>query len=215
MSATMRFVAPLLLVLAQATASATTTDFDQELSAIIRDYDSANYDSSGDEAKVKAFDAVVKRAANLAKQYPNRGEALVWQGQSQAAQSAVDRSLGLAKQARKTLEAAVAITPNAYAIEAYSTLGAMYANIPGFPLAFGDKKKARECYQKALAINSNSIGANVGYASLLLKLDQYADAIKHASAGLNGTPRPGREKADKASRANAENIIAKAKAKLR
>jgi len=190
-------------------------DIDVEMAAIIRDYDAASYDVADNEAKIKAYDAVVQRAARLSKQYPNRAEPLVWQGQSQAAQSAADRSLGLAKQARKTLENAIAITPNEYAVEAYSTLGSMYANIPGFPLAFGDKKKARECYRKALAINPSSIGANLGYANLLFKLDEYGEAIKYATAALNGTPRPGRERADKAARASAESVIAKAKAALR
>jgi tetratricopeptide (TPR) repeat protein len=200
---------------AYSSAFAAAPDFEQELTTIIRDYDNANYDSADNDTRVKAFEQVVTRTERLTKQYPNRAEAFVWLGQSQASLSAADRSLGLAKQARKTLEAAIAMTPNAYAVDAYSTLGSMYANVPGFPLAFGDKKKARECYQKALAINPSSIGANTGYASLLLKLDEHAEAIKYATAALNGTPRVGRDRADKASRANAENIIAKAKAKLR
>jgi tetratricopeptide (TPR) repeat protein len=216
MKAYIRFCASLVLALAQATALATTAaDFDQELAAIIRDYDKAYYDTPNRDAKSKAFEAVAQRAANLAKQHPNRGEPVSWQGQSLAEQSAVEGSLGLAKQARKALEAAIAITPNAYASEAYSTLGSMYANMPGFPLAFGDKKKAREYFQKALAINSSSIGANVGYAQLLLKTDDYAGAMKHATAALNAPPRLGREKADKAARARADSVIAKAKEKLR
>ena len=196
-------------------ASAAALDFEQELTAVIRDYDSAMYDTMDNAAKAKALEAVMNRAANLVKQYPNRAEALVWHGMSQAELSATSASLSLVKQARKTLEAAVAITPNAYAVDAYSTLGGMYANVPGFPLAFGDKKIARVNFEKALAINPASIGANVGYARLLLKLGENAEAIKYATAALNGTPRPGREKAVKASHGSAENIISNAKAKLR
>jgi len=207
-----RIVASLLVALVYSTAIA--ADLDQELAAIIRDYDSANYDSPNDDVKAKAFEAVAKRAESLAKQFPGRAEPLVWQGQAQASQSAFERSLGLAKQARKTLEAAVAITPNQYAIEAYSTLGSMYANIPGFPISFGDKKKARALYEKALAINSESAGANLGYANLLFKTDDYAGAIKHATVALNAPPRPGRDKANKAARASAEGLIAKAKKEM-
>jgi len=210
-----RIVAPLLLALAHAAAFATAPDFDQELGAIIRDYDRANYDTPDNDAKIKGFEAVAMRAANLAKQYPSRGEALVWQGQAQASQAAADRSLGLVKQARKTLDAAVAITPNASAADAYSTLGSLYANLPGFPLSFGDKKKARVSYQKALAINPAHVGANLNYAQLLLKDDDYAGVVKHANVALSTLPRPGREKADKAARTSAENLIAKAKEELR
>jgi len=204
-----------LLALAYPQAFATALDFDQELTAIIRDYDNANYESPSDDAKAKAYAAVVARAEKLAKQHPTRGEPLSWMGQAQASQSALERSLGLVKQARKTLEAAVAITPNAYAVEAYSTLGSMYGSVPGFPIAFGDKKKAHECYKMALAINPSSLGANAGYGSFLLKQDDYTGAIKYATVALNAPARPGREKADKASRANAESVIAKAKEKLR
>jgi tetratricopeptide (TPR) repeat protein len=132
----------------------------------------------------------------------------------QAEQSGAAGSLGLVKQARKTLEAAVAINPNLYAVDAFSTLGGVYANVPGFPLAFGDKKKAAAYFQKALAINPSSLGANLGYARLLLKLGDYAAALKQATAALNAPPRPGREQADKAERKNAEILIAAAKQQL-
>ena len=214
----MKHFALLLASCALAAHSSVVTaapNFEQELTMVIRDYDSAMYGTMDKDAKAKALEAVTSRAASLAMQYPNRAEVLVWQGMSQAELSATSGSLSLVKQARKTLETAVAITPNSYAVDAYSTLGGVYANVPGFPLAFGDKKVARTYFQKALAINSSNIGANLGYAKLLFKTGDYAGAIKHATAALNGSPRPRREKADKTARISAEDLIAKAKENLR
>lgn len=196
-------------------AGVTAEEVDQAIAILIRDYDVANYQVTNEDARAKAMDTLIQRADNLAKRNPALAEPLVWKGILEADQSAAQRSLGQVKQARKTLEAAIAITPNQYAADAHSTLGSMYANVPGFPLAFGDKKKARAHLQRALALNATHVGANLNYANLLLKADDHAAAIKHANAALAGMPRPGREQADKASRARAESLLAEAKRKLR
>ena len=43
---------------------------------------------------------------------------------------------------------------------AYNSLGVLYYKVPGWPVGFGDKAKARELLQKALAINPKGIDAN-------------------------------------------------------
>jgi tetratricopeptide (TPR) repeat protein len=190
-------------------------DLEREIATFIHDYDAARFDAPNDDARSKAFSALIQRASALAKQNPTRGEPLVWKGIVEAEQSAFERSLGQVKQARKTLEAAVAMLPNAYAADAHASLGSMYANVPGFPLGFGDKKQARLHFQKALALAPTHVSGNLNYGNLLLKDEDYAGAMKHANAALAGLPRAGRERADKASRATADNILAKAKEKLR
>jgi hypothetical protein len=198
-----------------AAATAAADSLDDELEALVGDYDTVRFDTSNDEARSKALTTLIQRAASLAKQHPSRGEPLAWKGIVEADLSARERSLGQAKNARKTLEASLAILPNSSAPDAYSTLGAMYANMPGFPLAFGDKKKARVHFQQCLTLDAKHVGCNINYASLLLKQEDFAGAIKHANAGIAGLPRPGRDKADKASRGSAETIITKAKEQLR
>lgn len=215
MSKTFRNVSIFMLALSGPAALAATPDLDQELAAIIRDYDGARFNSANDDARGKAYGELVARADKLSQQFPARAEPLVWKGILQADQSATERSLSLVKQARKTLEAALTINPNAYAADGYATLGSMYANVPGFPLAFGDKKKAQEMYLKSLSLNSSSLSANSGYARLLFKKDDYAGAVKYATAALAAPPRPGREQADSAGRKSAEELLANAKAKVR
>ncbi len=210
-----RFGLVALLALAALPSMANTANIDAELQALIRAYDAALYDSANKDVRIKSFDALIQRAERLVQQHPTRGEPLVWKGLAQAEKSGAEGSLSLVKQARKTLESAVAITPNAYAADAYSGLGSIYANVPGFPIGFGDKKKAREYFHKALAINAASMRVNVNYAQLLFKQDDYAGALKHATVAINAPPRAGREKADKAARETAESLIVKAKANLR
>ena len=215
MNKSIRILLAALIALASVPLLANTASIDAELQALIRAYDVAMYESADRDARIKAFDSLIQRADQLVQQHPTRGEPLVWKGLAQTEKSGAEGSLSLVKQARKTLESAVAITPNAYAADAYSALGSIYANVPGFPLAFGDKKKAREYFHKALAINSASMRVNVNYAQLLFKQDDYAGALKHATVALSAPPRPGREKADQVARTTAESLIVKAKAQLR
>jgi len=212
---TTRLVAPLLLALVHATGHSAGATLEQDLTVLIHDYDVARFDIANEDARNKAYEALIKRADVLVKQNPSRAEPLVWKGMVEAELSAAERSLGVVKQARTPREASLAISPNPYATDAYATLGAMYANVPGFPLAFGDKKKARALYQKALAVDATSLRLNLNYAQLLFKQDDYASAVKYATTALSAPPRPGRDKADKAAYAKAQEVIAQSQAKLK
>jgi Tfp pilus assembly protein PilF len=121
---------------------------------------------------------------------------------------------GLMYDALDKLEAASKIPTNTLTTDTYVTLGAMYGNAPGFPLAFGNKKKAHANFKKALELDPNGLGVNIEYAKFLFKIDDFAGATKYATAALNAPPRPGRDKADKASYAKAQELVAQSKAKL-
>ena len=213
MSIAARPVAALLAVLA--CSSATAADLDQELAALARERDAAQYGTATDEARFKGFEAMSTHAAALAKQHPRRPEPLVFEAWALIDQSSVHKnfsSLGLLKQARQKLEAALALEPNNAA--ANSTLGSLYFNVPRFPLSFGDKKKGRAYSKKALAIEPTSGWMNLDYAKCLLKDEDYLGAIKHATVTLQAPMHPG-SKRDTNSRAEAEAVIVQAKAKLR
>jgi tetratricopeptide (TPR) repeat protein len=206
-------IVPLLIALAYS-VSLSAAELDQELASLMRSYDAALYDSPSDEAKRPAFAALSRQADKLAQQHPMSGESRVVKGLVQAELSGVELNLTLAKQARETLEASLAITPNTYAADAYTMLGSLYSVLPSFPISFGDNKKARECFLKALAINPSGLSPNLNYAQLLFKQDDYTGALKYATTALAAPPRLGREKADKAERTRAEILVAKAKGKL-
>jgi Tfp pilus assembly protein PilF len=78
-------------------------------------------------------------------------------------------ALSLVKQARTNLEKAIEIEPNALQGSAWTSLGALYYQVPGWPIGFGDKDKADEMLKKALAINPDGIDPNYFYGDYLLK----------------------------------------------
>jgi tetratricopeptide (TPR) repeat protein len=210
-----RFMAPLLLAIASASAFATTPDLDQELAALARESDIAKFETADGDPRFKAFEALQQHAAKVTKQYPGRAEPVIWEAWAIIEQSVVLKNfhtLGLLKQSRNKLEAALAINPNNS--DANSTLGSLYFNVPIWPLSFGDKKKGRALHQKALAVDPMSSWKNLDYAKCLFKDDDYLGAVKYATITAHTPMRPG-SKRDASTTAEAEALIVKAKEKLR
>jgi len=208
-------IATLVLGTAQA-GTASDPAFDAQLLSIQQAWAKANYETPAGDARAQAFDALEKRAETFSQQHPGRAEALIWEGiieSSYAGAKGGLGALGLAKEARGNLEKALKIDPGALDGSAYTSLGTLYARVPGFPVGFGDDDKARKLLLKALELNPNGIDPNYFYADFLYEEGQYADAQKYLERAAKAPPRPGRETADKGRRAEIDALAAKVKAK--
>ena len=64
-----------------------------------------------------------------------------------------------AKASKKDLEKALSIDPDALSGSAYTSLGTLYFNVPGWPIGFGDDEKAEQLLKspdgKPIGIDSN------------------------------------------------------------
>jgi tetratricopeptide (TPR) repeat protein len=190
--------------------------FDAQLLSIQQAWAKVNYETPAGDARAQAFDALEKRAEAFTQQHPTRAEALIWEGiieSSYAGAKGGLGALGLAKAARANLEKALEIDAGALDGSAYTSLGTLYARVPGFPVGFGDDDKARKLLLKALELNPNGIDPNYFYADFLYEEGQYADARKYLERAAKAPPRPGRETADKGRRAEIDALAAKVKAK--
>lgn len=190
--------------------------FDAELLAIQTDWATANY-SVPENQREAAFDKLLARAAAFSKQYPQRAEALIWEGIVLSTAAGVKGglgALGLAKQSRAKLDAALLIDANALEGSAYTSLGTLYHKVPGFPVGFGSDKKAQEYLRKALQINPDGIDPNYFYAEFLYDEDDYAGALKHLEKALKAAPRPGRTSADEGRRQDIQKLMAKVRKEL-
>jgi len=123
-------------------------------------------------------------------------------------------ALGLCKEARGNLEAALKLNPNALDGSAYTSLGTLYYKVPGFPVGFGDHDKARKLLKKALEINPNGIDPNYFYAEFLYEEGEYAQALQYLDKAAKAAPRPGRELADKGRRAEIATLTSQVKKEL-
>ncbi|HKS55416.1 MAG TPA: hypothetical protein VJS12_09035 [Steroidobacteraceae bacterium] len=190
---------------------------DADLADVQASWARANYETPAGEARIAAFEALSKRADALVKENPGRAEALIWQGIVLSTYAGAKGGLGalsLAKQSRAALEAALKIDPNALQGSAYTSLGTLYYKVPGFPLGFGDKKKARQNLEHALAINPDGIDPNYFYAEFLFDQAEYGQALEHLQQALRAPAREGREVADQGRRKEIQALMAKVQPKV-
>lgn len=198
-------------------AHAADTPFDAELSAIAQAWDHANFESASKDEKGAALEALSKRAANFTHNYPQRAEPLIWEGivlSSYAGAKGGLGALGLAKQSRERLLAALKIDPTALSGSAYTSLGALYYKVPGFPLGFGDHDKAREYLRKALEISPDGIDANYFYGELMIEDGDYSQALRYLQKAQAAPPRTNRPVADAGRHKEIGALIQRAQAKL-
>ncbi|KXO10680.1 MULTISPECIES: tetratricopeptide repeat protein [Marinobacter] len=160
-----------------------------------------------DRDKEKAFEKLAAEAEAFVGRYPGRAEPLIWQGivlSTYAGAKGGLGALGLVKQARASLEAALDIDPEALDGSAYTSLGSLYYQVPGWPLGFGDDGKARKYLQKSLAINPDGIDANYFFGDFLLDQGEPQRARIYLEKVLAAPDRPGRAVADQGRRAEAQ-----------
>jgi tetratricopeptide (TPR) repeat protein len=206
-----------LLACAAATAAAPDPAFDAGLLSIQQAWAEVNYAMESGAAREQAFASLEKRAEAFTRQHPARAEALIWEGiieSSYAGERGGLGALGLCKEARGNLEAALKIDPSALEGSAYTSLGALYYKVPGFPIGFGSDRKARELLQEALKANPDGIDSNYFFGEFLYTQGEYQQALQYLDKAAQAAPRPGRQLADRGRRAEIATLAAKVKQKM-
>ena len=110
-----------------------------------------------EDEKGTAFEVLANDAGAFVAEYPDRAEPRIWQAivlSTWAGEKGGLGALSLVKEARRQLEKALEIDENALEGSAYTSLGSLYYQVPGWPLGFGDDDKARRYLQKALSLTS-------------------------------------------------------------
>ena len=158
-----------------------------------------------------AYKTLAEQAAQTAQANPQQAEPMVWEAivlASYAKEQGGLGALGKVKQARELLLNAEKINPRALNGSIYTSLGSLYAKVPGWPVGFGDKDKARDYLETALRMNPGSIDAHYFYGDLLASQGEYARALEQLRLALAAPPRPGREDADNGRRQEIQTLIA-------
>jgi tetratricopeptide (TPR) repeat protein len=204
--------AALCLTLLHAAHAAPVDDAVVELQ---REWEVARYQTPAGERE-KRFQALAAKAHRTTESFPDRAEPLIWEGiidSSLAAEKGGLGALGLAKQARTLYERAIQIDGSALDGSAYNSLGVLYYKVPRWPVAFGDKAKAAELLQKALALNPQGIDPNFFYGEFLAETDRRDEAIVYLERALQAPARPGRQIADSGRREEIRELLGKLRAR--
>lgn len=175
----------------------------------------AMYKAHGD-GKEKQLEKLSDQARTLVGSNPDDANALIWEGivlGSYAGAKGGLGALGLVKEAKAAFEKAISLNAKALDGSAYTSLGSLYYQVPGWPLGFGDDAKAEEFLKKGLAINPTGIDPNFFYGDYLFRQGRYSESELALNKALSAPARPGRELADEGRRAEIRDLLNKVKAK--
>lgn len=164
-----------------------------------------------------AFEELLHQSEKIRQASPRDATALIWEGivlSSLAGEKGGMGALGLVKRARADFEAAIKLDANALDGAAYTSLGALYYQVPGWPLGFGDDAAARTMLRKGLAIDPDGIDANYFYADFLRDQKDWAGARTAFQKALAAPARPGRDVADAGRRQEAQAKLKEVEAHL-
>ena len=197
-----------LIVLASTGNASTAMEYRQEIQTR---WSEIKYNTPEDQQE-KAFEELSEYAISAVASYPQSAELLIWKGIVLSTHAGAKGGLGalsLVKDARDSLEQALELNPRALGGSAYTSLGALYYQVPGWPLSFGDEAKAKELLIKALDINPNGIDSNFFYGDFLVNQGQYEMAKEFLDRALEAPDRPDRGLADQGRRTEIQVLLSK------
>jgi len=183
---------------------------DEEVHALQAEWAQIKYQRPAAEQE-KAFEALAQAADGVRAKYAGRAEPQIWYGIIAASYAGARGGLGalsVVKRAKKALEQALEIDAKALDGSAYTSLGSLYYQVPGWPLGFGDDDKARELLQRALALNPDGIDPNYFLGDFLYRRGEYEGARRALEKALKARPRPDRQLADEGRRKEIESLLA-------
>lgn len=197
MTNTMQGFKTLLLALVFASTGA-LADLKADISYLQSRWAEVNYELEG-KTRVTAFEQLIGEAEKVTAAYPGNAESWIWSGIIKSTYAGAKGGLGalkFAKASKKDLEKALELNPGALKGSAYTSLGALYYNVPGWPVGFGDEDKAEELLKKALTMNPEGIDSNYFYGDFLLSQKRYEEARQYFLKARQAPARPGRALAD-------------------
>lgn len=197
-------------------ALAVESTFTADLAAIEHEFDVANFQTQEENARTAAFDALVQHAAEFSQKYPDRVEAIAWEGivlSTYAGEVGAMSAMKYAKAARALLLRAERMEGDSLNGGVYASLGALYSKVPGGLLGFGDDELAAEYFTKALEINPDNIDSNFFYGEYLVDQGDYAQAVAVLTRALSAPRVESRPILDAGRRAEIRELLAAAQSK--
>ncbi|MEX5746215.1 hypothetical protein [Massilia sp. X63] len=158
------------------------------------------------------FERLLGESEQLLVRNPGSADVLIWHAIVESTYAGAKGGIGAlkyVKNAKKSLEQALAINPNALSGSAYTSLGSLYYQVPGWPIGFGDKAKAEEFLRKGLAVNPDGIDPNYFYGDYLYRKGDLENAERYLRKALQAPARPGRKLADEGRRGEIKQLLAK------
>jgi tetratricopeptide (TPR) repeat protein len=163
-----------------------------------------------EKQRAAEFEKLAAQSAAFTRDAPQAAEAWIWHGivtSSWAGAEGGLGALGKVKEARAALEHAIQLDPSALQGSAYTSLGALYDRVPGWPISFGDEAEAEKLLRKALQINPRGIDSLYFWGDHLHRTGRQMEAREVLLKAREADPRPGRELADQGRRGEIDALL--------
>ena len=208
-------IATILLVALSVCVQATeNSSLKSELLRLAHDWEHVKLQVSDRDDQERQMASLAQRAGQIAKQYENVPDPIVWIGIITSEQASManengspTKALELAKRARDILEEVEKTNPETMDAGAPTTLGVLYDRVPGFPIGFGDKARARYYLQEAIRSAPNGLDANFFYGDFLYKHGEQSEAVRILERALTLPELSNRPIWDKSLRAAIQHIL--------
>jgi len=169
------------------------------LSIIQKQWAVCQYQSKDSDQQSTCLQSLITQNQRFLNSAPHRADLKVWLAINKSSLAGADGGLGalsLLKDAKKLLEQVIKQAPETLDGSAYTSLGSLYYKVPGWPLSFGDDKKAEKMLLKALEINPDGIDPNYFYGDFLVNEGRKEQAMQHLTHAKNAQHRSDRPLAD-------------------
>jgi tetratricopeptide (TPR) repeat protein len=204
----------LLVALSACVQAAENSSLKSELLRLAHDWEHVKLQVSDRDDQERQMASLAQRAGQIAKQYENVPDPIVWIGIITSEQASIAnengspiKALELAKRARDILEKVEMTNPDTMDAGAPTTLGVLYDRAPGFPIGFGDKARARHYLEEAIRNAPNGLDANFFYGDFLYKHGEQSEAVKVLEHALTLPELSNRPIWDKSLRAAIRHIL--------
>jgi tetratricopeptide (TPR) repeat protein len=172
-----------LLLFAQSVAA---RSMDDRVSTIEATWVETSASESNSERK-NIFLQLADDITEVVKAFPSKAEPLILKSAillTMAEDASSFVALSLVKQAKSLLAKAIDIDPEARNGSALVTMGVLYYKVPGWPIAFGDDKEAKNYLLQALKVSPNGVASNYFYAEFLLEQGENEQAISYLNKAI-------------------------------
>jgi tetratricopeptide (TPR) repeat protein len=177
----------------------------------------AKYELTDKALRLAAVRSLHEETEALVQRHPGRAEPLIWRGIIfilEAEAHSNTTSLSALRNAKNVLEEALSRDPTALNGAAHANLGSLYYEVPGWPISFGNNRKAAEHLVAALQLDPHGREANYFYGDFLLQRGQESEALPYLEKALSVPIRSEHEHADRGRHKEVEYAYRKARQRL-
>ncbi len=171
----------ILTVIISVSLNASSAKMDAAMQPLKQEWAEIKY-TIAEKQKRSQLESLIKRVDAVAASYPNEVQPIVWRGTMLSTMASLKSgfsALSSAKKAKKDLELALRQDASAEKGYAHVILGALYSRVPGKPIGFGSKEKAKHHLLTALQMDPDGLDANFFYGEFLLEQGEFVAAKKY------------------------------------